>query len=241
VKVVVITGGSRGIGKAMARQFASKKWNVAICSRTKEELDETQNELNCYAEFCDVRFPDLVKKFFDSVIRKFGRIDVLITCSGILGPRGPLESNSLQHWKETMDANLLGTMYCVHYAIPIMKKQKFGRIITMCGGGVGGKKLEPGFSAYATSKFAVAGFVEAIGKELSFSELKINAISPGAVKTSMANERWVKGDSPEKTVKLAYFLATTDKDINGKVISAVWDDYENFEDKESLYTLRRVA
>lgn len=242
-KVVVITGGARGIGKAMAMAFAKLNYNVVICSRTKAELDEAEKEIgkNCSSFFCDVRFPDYVKRFFNFVIEKHGRIDVLINCAGILGPIGPLEKNDIGKWKDAIDINLMGTVNCVHEVIPIMKKQEFGRIIVMCGGGVGGKSIPPGFTAYTTSKFAIAGFTELVGKELKYFDIKINAISPGAVNTRMAKKRWVDGSSPDRAVKLATFLATTKLDVNGKALSAKWDDYEHFKDKESLYTLRRVV
>jgi NAD(P)-dependent dehydrogenase (short-subunit alcohol dehydrogenase family) len=245
-KVALITGGSKGIGKAVAIRFAELGYNVAICSKTKDELDAVLSEINkngnAVAFFCDVRCPDHVKKLFQSVIKVYGRIDALINCAGILGPHGHLENNDLAAWKDTIDVNLLGTVNCVHEAIPIMREQNFGRIVTFCGGGVGGDKLEPGYSAYATSKFAVGGFTEAMSKELCFFDITINAVSPGAIDTDMARQRWVKGDAPDKIVDLIAFLASSDKNINGRILSAKWDDYHNADySKPSLFMLRRVT
>jgi NAD(P)-dependent dehydrogenase (short-subunit alcohol dehydrogenase family) len=243
MKVVVITGGSSGIGKAMAIKFAQTCYKVVICSKSKTELDAAQKEIgpNCVSTFCDVRFLDHVDSLFDFVLKEFGRIDVLINCAGILGPMGRFEDNDLGEWRDAIDVNLIGTVNCVYRVIPIMKEQQYGRIITMCGGGVGADDLPKGFSAYTTSKFAIAGFTELIGDELNYFNIFINAISPGAIDTQMAKKRWVQGETPERPVKLAYFLATTDLKINGKVISAKWDDYEHFEDKKGLYNLRRVS
>jgi NAD(P)-dependent dehydrogenase (short-subunit alcohol dehydrogenase family) len=241
-KVVLITGGSRGIGKAVALKFFELGYRVAICSKTKEDLDEVAAKTNGFARFCDVRYTDHVKTLFESVIKRFGRIDVLVTCAGILGPDGHLEDNNPIAWKDAIDVNLIGTVNCVREAIPIMKVQNFGRIITFCGGGVGGNKISPGFSAYTTSKFAVAGFTEAMSKELCFYDVAINAVSPGAVDTDMARQRWVKGESPDKVVDLIAFLAVANKKINGRIISAVWDNYREADyGKESLFTLRRVV
>jgi NAD(P)-dependent dehydrogenase (short-subunit alcohol dehydrogenase family) len=240
-KVVMITGGSKGIGKALAMKFSDMGYKVVICSRTRKDLDDIAIRATLRTEFCDVRHKDHVKKLFENVMNEYGRIDVLINCAGILGPMGHLEDNDINEWRNAIDTNLMGTVNCVHEVIPIMRKQKSGRIINFAGGGVGGNKLEPGFSAYATSKFAVAGFTETISKELDFFNIQINAVSPGAVNTDMANQRWVKGDSPDKIVELIVFLVTTDKNINGKMISAVWDDYQNTDyTKESIYNLRRT-
>jgi 2-dehydro-3-deoxy-L-rhamnonate dehydrogenase (NAD+) len=241
-KIVLITGGSKGIGKAAAIKFYELGYKVAICSKTKTELDDVASQVNGFAVFCDVRHPDHVKKLFEAVMKQFGRIDVLVNCAGILGPHGHLEDNNMSDWKDTIDVNLLGTVNCVREVIPIMRAQNYGRIVTFCGGGVGGDKLEPGFSAYATSKFAVAGFTEAMSKELCFFDITINAVSPGAIDTDMARQRWVKGDPPDKVVELITFLAVSNKKINGKVLSAKWDDYREADyKKESLFTLRRVT
>jgi 3-oxoacyl-[acyl-carrier protein] reductase len=241
-KVVLITGGSKGIGKAAALKFHGLGYKIAICSKTKSELDEIESKTNALAVFCDVRCPDHVKKLFETVMIKYGRIDVLVTAAGILGPNGHLEDNDINEWKDAIDVNLIGTVNCVQEAIPIMRTQNFGRIISFCGGGVGGDKIGPGFSAYTTSKFAVAGFVEALSKELCFFDITINAVSPGAVDTDMARQRWVKGGSPDPVVDLIAFLASSNKKINGKILSAVWDDYRGTDySKESIFTLRRVV
>ena len=241
-KVVLITGGSKGIGKAAALKFYELGYKIALCSRTKEDLDEVASKVNGFAVFCDVKHPDHVKKLFEAVMKRFGRIDVLVNCAGILGPHGHLEDNDINEWKDAIDVNLLGTVNCVHEAIPIMRSQGFGRIVAFCGGGVGGDDIGPGFSAYTTSKFAIAGFTEAMAKELCFFDITINAVSPGAIDTDMARQRWVQGGSPDNVVSLITFLAVANKKINGKVISAKWDNYKEADySKTSLYMLRRVA
>lgn len=229
-QVVLITGGSKGIGKAIAERFnQNNDYTVITCSRTEPI-------------FCDVRYYDHVKNMIDLIMNRYGRIDVLINCAGILGPMGHLEESNIDNWKETIDVNLIGTVNCVHQVIPIMKKQGYGRIITFCGGGVGGDDIPIGFSAYNTSKFAIAGFTEVIGKELDFFNVTINAVSPGAVDTDMARQRWVKGGSPDKVIELIEYLVTTDKHINGKFLSAKWDKYRDDDyTKKSKFTLRRVV
>lgn len=241
-KVAVITGGSKGIGKALAIRLLSMEYEVVVCSRSIKDLASMLVDFNTHIEFCDVRHYDHVKKLFENVIEKYGRVDVLATCAGILGPMGHLEDCLMSAWSDTIQTNLIGTVNCTYEAIPIMKKQNYGRIITFCGGGIGGDKLEPGFSAYTTSKFAVGGFTEAMSKELDFYNITINAVSPGAIDTDMARRRWIKGGLPEKVVDLIQYLITTDKKINGRIISANWDNYkdETYENK-NLFTLRRVV
>lgn len=240
-KVVLITGGGRGIGKAIAIAFAKKAYQVIIMSRTKEELDATAKEigLECKTFVNDVCYLHDTNWVFNRIMNTYGRIDVLINCAGVAGPIGALEDVDIGEWENTIDINLVGTVNCTKLAIPIMKKQGNGSIINFCGGGVGGDNIKPNLSAYITSKFAVAGFTEAISKELADTDIKINAISPGAVDTQMAKLHGVKGDTPEKVVGLALFLAETDNNISGKLISAKWDDYENLD--TTYYNLRRTT
>lgn len=228
-KVFLITGGSRGIGEALATHFSELNETVVYtCSRTEPY-------------YCDVRYYDHVERMVNDIIKKEGKIDVLITCAGILGPMGRLEDSCITNWKDTIEVNLLGTVNCIHKILPSMKKQNYGRIVTFCGGGVGSNNIPVGFSAYNTSKYAIAGFTEAVSKELDAYDITINAISPGAIDTDMARSRFVKGNEPTKVIELVDFLVTTNKKINGKVISANRDDYRNTDyTKESMYTFRRV-
>jgi 3-oxoacyl-[acyl-carrier protein] reductase len=268
-KVVIITGGSQGIGREMAMEFARLKARVIICSRTKKDLDAVTQEIESAGGLCESMVVDVsdtlqVRNMFEHVANKYGRTDVLITCAGIYGPIGPLETNDIKAWERAISINLVGTVNAVHSAIPIMKKQKHGKMITLCGGGIGGE-IKPNFSAYVTSKAAVAGFTEAIAKEVKDYNIQINAISPGAVNTRLLDEVLAAGGKagkdffekskkqktdggtpPEKVTKLAVFLAGSESDfITGKVLSAVWDDYKSFHKTKDrvegpLFNLRRI-
>jgi len=270
-KIVVITGGGQGIGKNIAIGFANKKARVIICSRTEKDIDAVKKEIasfggECYGSSFDVSDVKEVKIFFDYVIKKYHKIDVLINCAGIYGPIGPLEKNDMDCWRRTLDINVFGTANCIRSVIPAMKKREQGIIINLCGGGVGSHKIKPNFSAYITSKSAIVGLTEAMANELKYSGIKVNAISPGAVNTrlldqvlaagNLAGKEFFKesleqkkkgGTPPEKATSLCLFLATSKANfINGKLISAVWDDYANFDKikkditETSLYTIRRI-
>lgn len=269
-KVIVVTGGSQGIGMCMATEFAKLKAKVIISSRTKEDLDETAKKIRAAGGFCepiamDVSDYSQVKKIFDFIIKKYTKIDVLINCAGIYGPLGPLETNDIEKWAKTVQINLIGTVNCIQCVVPVMKKQGYGKIINIAGGGVGGA-IKPNMSAYVTSKAAIVGFTEALATELKEFNIQINAISPGPVNTRLLDQVLQAGEivgkdflekakqqkeqggtPPEKAAELAIFLASSKSDfVTGKMLSAVWDKYYEFDkikDKlaqTALYNLRRI-
>jgi len=225
-KVAIVTGGNDGIGKAFVKALEKRGYTVEKCSRSKPELVDVTNY-------------DSVFYFVKKTFEKHKRIDLLITCAGVSGPVGLFYDNDISSWKETIDINLVGTVNTIKATYPYMKRRQEGCIITMCGGGVGGKELKPDISAYITSKFAVAGFTEAISKELLGNGVYINAISPGAVETKIAKEHKTVGGNAEDAIKLMLFLVDN-KEITGKVFSAKWDDYKNKKILKSLYNLRRI-
>jgi len=266
-KVVIITGGSLGIGKCMAMEFAKNNANIIICSRTKPDLDKSIAEIrknsSCEGLVVDVSDKNQVKKLFDFVIDKYSKLDILVNCAAIYGPIGALETNNIDLWQDTININLMGTVYCIKQAIPIMKKQGHGKIINMVGAGIGWKNIAPNFSAYISSKAAISGLTEVMSRELKEFNIQINAISPGPVNTRLLDQVIQAGDAagkehveksikqkreggtpPEKAAKLALFLSSGESDIiTGKTISAAWDDYLNFKNlkkTDSIYNLRRI-
>lgn len=268
-KIVLITGGSLGIGKCMAKKFAMNNARVIICSRNQQELDDAAAEISavgsCEGMAVDVSMPDKVRQLIDYVSKKHGRLDVLINCAGIYGPIGPLETTDAVLWEQAIKINLIGTVNCIRHAIPVMKQQGSGKIINMAGGGVGSTNIPPNLSAYTASKAAISGFTEAMARELKDFNIQVNAISPGPVNTRLLDQVLKAGEStgrefleksrkqkadggtsPEKAAALALFLAGDDSNfVTGKTLSAVWDDYGHFHEirqrlDSSLYNLRRI-
>ena len=268
-KNVLITGGGRGIGEAMAYAFAKEGANISLSARTISDLEKVQKNLIKYGikthiHICDVSNTKEVKSWVDTTLQKFGKIDVLINNAGIYGPIGPLADNNLDHWIQTIEINLLGTVICMKVVLPTMIKQQSGVIINMSGGGA--VSPFPRFSAYSTSKAAVVRLTETIAEEVKEYNIRINAISPGAVNTKFLDQVLQAGDaagkdffekslkqketggtSPEIASELAIFLASDEsKGLTGKVISAVWDDWKSIPPRikelqeTSLYTLRRI-
>lgn len=269
-KVAIITGASKGIGKAIAETFAKEGCNLTIVSRNVDEVRNTAGELKRYGVDvlplkCDVSNPVEVEEMVKKTIARFKKIDILVNNAGIYGPLGPLVDNDIGQWKSTVDINLMGTVTCTKFVLPYMIKAKKGKIINLSGGGSGGPPT-PTISAYVTSKVAVVRFAEVIAEEVKEHNIQVNSIAPGAVNTRLLDqvlaaadkldkkflERSIKqretgGTPPEKAAQLALFLASDDSDgLTGKLISAVWDDYQNFSKKldeinrTQIYTLRRI-
>lgn len=268
--VALITGGSQGIGKAMAIGFGNAGYRVAICARTQADVDRTASELrgmglDCSGFALDVTDHAAVGRIVAKVVENLGRIDVLVTCAGVYGPIGKLEENDAAEWESAMEINLCGTVFAVRAALPVMKKQREGCIVTMAGGGVGGRYIKPNFSSYMTSKFAICGFVEAVANELEGTGVRINAISPGAVNTRLLDQVLASGEKAGKkfyqdsikqketggtprelAAKFAMYLASKEAShISGKVLSVLWDKQDELsllkgKPGGSLYTLRRI-
>lgn len=266
-RYIVITGGARGIGRAVAEAFVKNGDRVLLISRTLDELKKAKTELGS-AVFIydgDVSNPKDIK-----AIRAFiettwqGHFDVLVNAAGIYGPIGPLEDNDFEKWMQTIAINFLGTVAMCQLAIPFMKKGGGGRIVNFSGGGDGAL---PNFTAYSASKRAVVGFTESLSAELKEYNIFVNAIAPGAVNTKFLDdllaagpdkvgkeiwERSVKqnqdgGQSPDKAAELIVWLASPEASgITGKYLSAVWDNYRDFPNhleeiaNSEIYNLRRV-
>jgi len=254
----------------MAEAFAKEGYATIICARTKADVEKAASEisasgLSCEGIALDVTNSAAVQSAIDSIVKTRGKIDVLVCCAGIYGPIGPIEGNDPAHWQMALMVNLVGTMLVVRACVPSMKKAGKGCIITMAGGGVGGKKLKPNFSSYVTSKFGVCGFTEAVAAELEGTGVRINAISPGAVNTRLLEEVLSSGEKagkdflassrkqkenggtpPQKACSLALYLAGDGaKSVNGKMLSAVWDDTSALtamgnKIPGALYTLKRI-
>ncbi len=187
-KVVLITGGSRGIGAALAREFADNGAKVAITYLSnKKQAEQCANDVvrrggECIIQQAEVSRPKDVRKTVQNVAEKYGRIDILVNNAGIW-KKGEIGSMSEKQWDETMDANLKGTFLFCNEVVPIMKKQKSGKIINISS--TAGQRGEPYYSHYAASKGAVIAFTKSIAVELAPFNINVNSVSPGWVETDM--------------------------------------------------------
>ncbi len=233
-RVVLITGGSRGIGRATAIEFAKEGADIAFFYRhSKGMADETislveQYNVKCKAYKVDVSDFDQVKKGIEQVISDFGRIDVLINNAGIITDFKPVEDVPLDEWEEVIDVNLKGMFYCTKVAVPYLKESGQGAIVNLSsvagrmGGSVG--------VAYASSKAGVIGFTFALAQELINDDVTVNAVAPGPIATEMIlrlpketqekiRKRVPMGrlGTPEEIARSIVFLATN-RFITGEVL-----------------------
>lgn len=269
-KVAIITGGTRGIGFAVAIKLLELGYTVVLCSRTHHELQKAVVHLrkinnNCYGLPVDISRDTECRKLIYFTQKKLGRIDVLINNAGVIGDTGQFHAIKPKEWRKVLNINLLGTIQCTRLVIPEMIKIGGGKIINLCGGGIGSKNTIPLFSAYITSKIAIVGFTEVLAAELIDNNIQVNCIAPGSVNTEITEslfhlgpekigynmyekivEQRQNGGTPvELTTKLVAFLVSKKSNhISGRLLSAKWDKIKdlkkivNFEN--DVFKLRRI-
>ncbi len=225
MKTVLITGASRGIGKATALKFAQEGYAVAInYNKSKQAAEELLAEINQFggnvAIFCaDISDGGQIDKMMIDINEKFGGIDVLVNNAGIALPQGLFTDFSEKHIKAVFDTNIIGMMNCTKAVIPQMVKSKCGCIVNISSvwGEIGGSCEV----IYSASKAAVIGFTKALAKELGPSGIRVNCVSPGFIDTDM-NSHLTDTDkaqfaenialgrigSPEEVAETIFFLAS---------------------------------
>ncbi|MBU0534903.1 SDR family oxidoreductase [Patescibacteria group bacterium] len=192
-KVILITGGSEGLGKEIARKLHMDN-EVIIISNKKEELDVTANELRCGKYLCDITNVEQIKKVILEIERKYGKIDVLVNNAGVwVG--GELDENNYDDIARVLLVNSVGTINMTKSVLPVMKKQKSGKIINI--NSIDGIEVKAERSIYIASKWAVTGFTKALSKELEKYNIKVVGIYPGLMKTNLFKNADVSRDLSE--------------------------------------------
>ena len=230
--IVLITGGSRGIGAQMVRSFFHNGGNVVLNYRShRAEAEQLCRELpGVLAIQADVADPEQVQQMFNRIHETYPAIDVLINNAGI-SKVGLFEDFSVQEWQEIFAVNFFGAVYCIQHALKDMRKRGKGKIINMSSiWGLKGASCE---SSYASTKAALIGLTRSLAKELGRSGICINCIAPGMIQTEMnagyssetiqeLMEEIPVGriGAPEDVAALAQFLASPAADyINGQILS----------------------
>ena len=207
-KVVVITGGSSGIGKALALHYGEMGSRIAITGRIIEELDEAVTELEAKGIETigiqgDVSVDDDNRKMVEAVLARFGKIDVLINNAGI-SMRALFQETNLAVIRKIMDINFFGAVYATHYCLPHLLKTK-GSIVGISS--IAGHRGLPGRSGYSASKFALIGFLESLRTELINTGIHVLIACPGFTATnirkrSLTKDGTTQGNSPRAEEKM---------------------------------------
>lgn len=185
-KVAVVTGGTRGIGRAIAATLSGQGVNVLICGRSGSEAERVAADLTrhgpgkCAGTHCDVRRYEQVEAMMGQAAETFGGLDVLVNNAGIAG-KGAVAEIPLELWHAVLDTNLTGVFHCCRAAIPWMRKRGGGFIINISS--LAGVNPIPNLSAYNASKFGLLGFGEAFMQEIRYDGIRVSTILPGSVDT----------------------------------------------------------
>ena len=220
-KVALITGGARGIGKAVALAYAREGARLAICARTESEINTTVQEIqrlkaDAKGWSCDVSIEDSVKVFVGDVIKEFGRIDVLVNNAGVMTRPVPITQLDVKKWDYTIAVNLRGPFLVTKSVLPVMIEQRSGSIINVSS--MVGRVAYANFIAYATSKWGLEGFTQTLAAETRSSNIRINSVEPGYVATKLTG---YQGSQPESVTDVFVYLASEEANgITGKMLSS---------------------
>lgn len=194
-KVVLITGGSRGLGLVLARHFARRGARLVICARNRHELATARAELEArgakvLAMTCDIADRDQVRSLVSAAQEHFGGVDVLVNNAGIIQV-GPLETFNLEEFRQAFDVNFWGAVHTTMEVLPGMRERGEGAIVNITS--IGGEIAVPHLLPYVSSKFALVGFSGASGAELARSGIRVTTIVPGLMRTGSFLNALVKG------------------------------------------------
>lgn len=230
-KVALITGGSRGIGLAIARAYLQEGAAVALCARDAaalaaavESLRSLDDGARILARPCDVTRPEEVEALIVAVEAAFGRLDVLVNNAAVLGPRVPIAEYPLEAWREVLEVNVTGVFLVTRAALPLMRRTGGGSIINLSSGV--GRRGRARWGAYAVSKGAIEIFTQILAEELAPEGIRVNAVNPGPTRTRMRAQAYPEEDplslpAPEEIVPIFVYLASDEsREITGQSLDA---------------------
>jgi NAD(P)-dependent dehydrogenase (short-subunit alcohol dehydrogenase family) len=194
-KTVLITGGSRGLGLVMAREFAREGARLVLCARDEEELQRAQGDIEDYGVEvmtvpCDITNKQSVDDMVAAVNSRFGGVDVLVNNAGVIQV-GPLEVMTMEDFEIAMQAHFWGPLYTTMAVLPSMRQKKSGRIVNITS--IGGKVSVPHLVPYSASKFALVGLSKGLRAELMKDGIKVTTICPGLMRTGSPRNADFKG------------------------------------------------
>jgi NAD(P)-dependent dehydrogenase (short-subunit alcohol dehydrogenase family) len=177
-RTAIVTGGASGIGAGIARRLLDEGATLSLWDRDEAGLARTNA---AHTVTLDVAEPDAVHRAAETTAAALGKIDILVTSAGITGPNHPTWDYPVAAWDLVIDINLKGVFYCCRAVVPFMQANGYGRIVNIAS--IAGKEGNPNASAYSASKAGVIGLTKSLGKELAATEIRVNCVTPAAVKT----------------------------------------------------------
>jgi 3-oxoacyl-[acyl-carrier protein] reductase len=222
-KVALVTGGSRGIGRAIVLAFAGLGCNVTFCYRSDRAAAVCQEAAGrgwqVRAVQADVGFSEEARRLVDGVLAEHGCIDILVNNAGVF-PRRPIIETDDAEWEEVMRSNLYSVFYCSRAVLPAMMRQRSGVIVNM--GSISGKRGSRNHAAYAAAKGGLFAFMRSLAKEAIPYGIRVNAVCPGRVATDIFGEQMTPAElerflaeapigrlsSPEEVAQAVVFLAS---------------------------------
>jgi NAD(P)-dependent dehydrogenase (short-subunit alcohol dehydrogenase family) len=228
-KVALITGGSKGIGKAIAQAYAREGAKVFICARGETELEKTADEIRSAGGEVDYAGVDLadpgdIERLARRVQESCGTVDVLVNNASVLGPRVPILEYPLDAWEEVLRVNVTAVFLLSREIAKIMLGRKQGSIINVSSGV--GRTGKPRWGAYAVAKFGVEGLTQVMAGELKEEGIRVNAVNPDGTRTAMRAAAYPEEDplslpAPDEITGAFVYLASDEsKDITGKSFNA---------------------
>ncbi|MEJ6021980.1 SDR family NAD(P)-dependent oxidoreductase [Ramlibacter sp. PS4R-6] len=184
----VVTGGATGLGFAIAQRLLASGGTVTVWDRDEKGASEATARLGKGASFALVDVADhaSVQGAVKATLKVSPRIDALVNSAGITGPNTKLWEYPVDAWRQVMDVNLTGLFMCCREIVPVMRDAGYGRIVNIAS--VAGKDGNPNASAYSASKAAVIGLTKSLGKELADTQIRVNCVTPAAVKTAIFDQ-----------------------------------------------------
>ena len=231
-QTAIVTGASRGIGKAIAVMFASEGANVVVTARTECAIDDLAGRIvqsggSALAVTADLSIDSDLQRIADETLVKYGRIDILVNNAGIIHPRINLVDFDFELWRKVVAVNLEAVALLTALCLPSMMERNYGKVINISS--IGGRKGSKGRSAYRATKAALISLTESVAAETKPYGIDVNCICPGGVDTEGYREAFrMRGKiddpslmAPEESAKLAVYLASDDSSsVTGAAIDA---------------------
>ncbi|MCR9263749.1 MAG: SDR family NAD(P)-dependent oxidoreductase [Flavobacteriaceae bacterium] len=226
MKTALITGATSGIGKATAEIFAKQGFNLVLCGRRQDRLDELKEKLGQNVEIhtlnFDVRDREAVFAAVESLPKAFAQIDILVNNAGNAHGLDPIDKGSIDDWEAMLDINVKGLLYMSKAILPQMVERKAGHIINI--GSTAGKEVYPNGNVYCASKHAVDAINQGMRIDLNAYGIRVGAVNPGLVQTEFSDVRF-KGDADKASKVYQGFQPLKPQDIADIILFVVTRPY----------------